>query len=320
MINIAIIGLGHIGKIHLATIKANKHYLLKAICDKDIYKYDSLVESSVKKFKDYKILLEEKDLNTIIIATPNNTHFEIAKDAIQNGLNIILEKPATDNLVRLKEIESLSIKKKVKVYYSFHASSSLETNAFSNYYLEKKKSFGELTSFNSFFYDPYLTNNNLKQNAKGLGNCWLDSGINALSVIDRFIPVSSLELIETRTTFINGSTKVIQSLSNTYAIKNQKGRIYGSGTIETAWDQNINKKITYLFFGKNNKVIILDHSKQEVLENAGKGFKIIYSFSGDRLLNHYIQILNDFYELIYNNKPMNYDISYRLHSALFWNM
>lgn len=320
MIDIAIIGLGHIGKIHLDSINSSKFFLLKAICDVNISKYESLVESSVKKFKDYKILLQEKDINTIIIATPNNTHFKIAKDAIQNGFNIILEKPATDNLVRLREIESLSIKKKVKVYYSFHASVSLETNAFLNLYLKEKKSFGELTSFNSFFYDPYLANNKLRPNAKGLENCWLDSGINALSVIDRFIPASSLELIETRKTFLNGSSEVIQSLSNTYAIKNQKGVIYGSGTIETAWDQNINQKITYLFFGKNNKVIILDHSKQSVLENNGKGSKIIYSFSGDRLLNHYNQILNDFYELINNNKPMNYDISYRVHSALFKNI
>ena len=97
--------------------------------------------------------------------------------------------------------------------------------------------------------------------------------------------------------------------------KNQ-GVIYGSGTIETAWDQNINPR-SLSFFGKNNTVIILDHSKQSVLENNGKGFKIIYSFSGDRLLNHYNQI---FYELINNNKAMNYDISYRVHSALFKNI
>ena len=86
MIEIAIIGLGHIGKIHLESINSSNFFLLKAICDVNISKYESLVETSVKKFKDYKVLLQEKDINTIIIATPNNTHFKIAKDAIQKYL------------------------------------------------------------------------------------------------------------------------------------------------------------------------------------------------------------------------------------------
>ena len=44
-------------------------------------------------FKDYKSLLELKEIDAVVIATPNHTHVRIALDAISEGKHIFCEKP-----------------------------------------------------------------------------------------------------------------------------------------------------------------------------------------------------------------------------------
>jgi predicted dehydrogenase len=49
----------------------------------------------------------------ISIATPNHTHFEIAKAAIEGGFNVICDKPLTFSLKQAEELASLVEKRKV---------------------------------------------------------------------------------------------------------------------------------------------------------------------------------------------------------------
>ena len=92
MIKIAIIGLGHIGQIHLAAINSIKEYRLIGICDKKVYEYQNMVSKSVRTFTDYFEMLNKLEIDVVVIATPNDTHFNIACDVIKMGLNVILEK------------------------------------------------------------------------------------------------------------------------------------------------------------------------------------------------------------------------------------
>jgi predicted dehydrogenase len=57
----------------------------------------------VKLFQDYRALLET-DVEAVVIATPINSHFEIARDAMVAGKHVLVEKPLTssvDDAVRL---------------------------------------------------------------------------------------------------------------------------------------------------------------------------------------------------------------------------
>ena len=79
----------------------------------------SIGVSADRCYKDYKTLLaiEAKrtdGIEAVSIATPNNTHFEISKAALEAGLHVICEKPLCFSVAEAKALVELSeVKKKV---------------------------------------------------------------------------------------------------------------------------------------------------------------------------------------------------------------
>lgn len=52
-------------------------------------------------------LLNDKEIELIIVNTPNNTHFELAKQALQAGKHVLVEKPVAVNTTEVKELYDL---------------------------------------------------------------------------------------------------------------------------------------------------------------------------------------------------------------------
>ncbi len=77
-------------------------------------KVDAGVKVSItkpKKFNDYRKLLEEKDIDAVIIGTPDHWHTLIAIHAMEAGKDIYLEKPMANTIG-----ECLLIEKAAKKY------------------------------------------------------------------------------------------------------------------------------------------------------------------------------------------------------------
>lgn len=115
MINVGIIGSGFIVPVFIEATKAVKGYRYIAISSP--HSVDRLRELKEKYNMnyyslDYEDLLKDKNIDTVYIGTPNSTHYEIAKKALQNNKNVILEKPFTVNSKETKELIELAKKKK----------------------------------------------------------------------------------------------------------------------------------------------------------------------------------------------------------------
>ena len=65
--------------------------------------FDTLVEKEIQKTK-------EERMEVISILTPNFLHFPMAKKLIENGFNVICEKPMTTSYDEAKELQSLQKK------------------------------------------------------------------------------------------------------------------------------------------------------------------------------------------------------------------
>src|SRR5690606_22145377 len=98
------------------------------IAELDQFEFVAVVERSKKEAQKYypdiisydsvEDMLNNHEIELIIINTPNNTHFEISKQALKAGKHILVEKPFVATSKEAKELFELgkSLNKKVLVY------------------------------------------------------------------------------------------------------------------------------------------------------------------------------------------------------------
>ncbi|MGB7436985.1 MAG: Gfo/Idh/MocA family oxidoreductase [Candidatus Acidiferrum sp.] len=104
-LNFAVIGLNGRGYAHLASLKANKGTArISHACDVDgdiLAKFSEAVkqemgEPAVQE-KDFRRILELKDVDAITIATPDHWHAPMAIEGLQAGKHVYVEKPCSHN-------------------------------------------------------------------------------------------------------------------------------------------------------------------------------------------------------------------------------
>ena len=117
----ALIGCGRIATNHV-TAAVNNNLEIVAVCDivpekmEAILKKHGLVDDkSIKRYTDYKKMIEENELELVSIATESGKHASIALDVIDAGINVIIEKPMAMNIADAEEIIKRAAEKNVKV-------------------------------------------------------------------------------------------------------------------------------------------------------------------------------------------------------------
>jgi len=112
MINIGLIGFGYWGPNVAKNLFNNPKYNLDTICDYDngrIEKAKNIYIEQVKYESDYRVLLEDKNIEAIAIAVETSGHYKIAKEALLAGKHIYVEKPFTATLEEAKELNDLAL-------------------------------------------------------------------------------------------------------------------------------------------------------------------------------------------------------------------
>ena len=102
--NYALIGCGRIATNHIKAVVNNKLNLV-AVCDILPQAMENLLakhglekDASIKRYTDYKKMLEENDITLVSIATESGIHAEIALYCIDRGIHVIIEKPMAMNM------------------------------------------------------------------------------------------------------------------------------------------------------------------------------------------------------------------------------
>jgi predicted dehydrogenase len=104
-LNFAVIGLNGRAYAHLSSLKANRRAArISHICDVDsniLKKFADAVQREMgepaKEEKDFRKILELKDVDAITIATPDHWHTPMAIAALQAGKHVYVEKPCSHN-------------------------------------------------------------------------------------------------------------------------------------------------------------------------------------------------------------------------------
>jgi len=111
---IAVLGAGHLGRIHLRLIKEIAEYDLVGFYDPNDHLAKELSEEfSIKAFNSIDELIAATDV--VDVVTPTLSHFECAKKALLNHKHVFIEKPVTNTIEEAKELIELAEKTDVKV-------------------------------------------------------------------------------------------------------------------------------------------------------------------------------------------------------------
>ena len=186
MRKVIIIGIGIAGTVHAKALEEVPDVTIVAGID---------TSSRTLTFRNNKIpvytsmfdLLSESDLypDIVVIATPTPTHAQVCGEAGEyfRQASIIVEKPAADKLEDAQQIVcSIGGKQPVAVAYHMAFSPVVEWGMEET--ARRADKLGPPVAIESWAADPYQSD--LAAMQARFGNSWIDSGINALSVIERF--------------------------------------------------------------------------------------------------------------------------------------
>jgi len=114
-INLGIIGVGNRGTSLLRTFmaigQADSKSRVVAVCDVYEKRKQEAQERSKADFAtlDYRELLNRKDIDAVIIATPDHWHARMAIEAMKRGKDVYLEKPMTHTIEEARQVWETSV-------------------------------------------------------------------------------------------------------------------------------------------------------------------------------------------------------------------
>jgi predicted dehydrogenase len=183
---VVIVGIGAAGAVHAKALEDVLGVVVVAGVDSS---------SRVLEFRGNKVpvypslfdMMSEGAIHpdTIVVATPTSTHAQVCSEVSEyfRQASIIVEKPAADTMESAQHLVC-GIGGKQSLTVAYHMAFSPEVEWGMRESVERAPELGVPVSIEAWGADPYQSD--LAAARARFGNSWIDSGINALSVIDRF--------------------------------------------------------------------------------------------------------------------------------------
>ena len=105
---IGLIGLGAIGSMHFNNVRNGKvpNCEIAAVCDEK--GVDEKKFPSCKAYVKVEDILADRSVETLIVATPSFNHYTLAKQCLESGKNVLVEKPAALTSLEAADISAIA--------------------------------------------------------------------------------------------------------------------------------------------------------------------------------------------------------------------
>lgn len=225
-LNIGIVGYGFMGRTHSnAFLQAGRFFdlpcqpVLKAVCARNVERAKSFSDNwgyeSIET--DWRKLVDRKDIDLIDIASPNDTHAEIAIAAAQAGKIVMCEKPlgrnSSEALAMVEAVESAKVAN--MVWYNYRRVPAVVL-------LKKlidEGRFGRIFHYRAKFLQDWTISQDLPQGGEGLWR--LDVSVAGSGVTGDLLAHN----IDTAM-WLNGPIKEVTAMTETF-IKERKHNLTG---------------------------------------------------------------------------------------------
>lgn len=117
VLKVAIVGCGKIADSHVSQIQRIGGCEIVGVCDREPLMAKQLYERFPIKafFSDLRVMLSEARPDVVHIATPPEGHFEVARQCLEQGCHVYIEKPFTVNAEEAQHLIDLAEEKNLKL-------------------------------------------------------------------------------------------------------------------------------------------------------------------------------------------------------------
>jgi predicted dehydrogenase len=189
---VLLVGLGAIGDTHARALEATPSADVVAGVDVDKSRVLTFRGADRPVYRSLREASQACQPELVVIATPTGTHAAVSEQTARcfPTARLLVEKPAAATLADARRILS-GIGGRQPVEVAYHTSFAPEVGWGQRALEARRSELGDLVSAEMFFADPYY--DDFERAAGTLGDSWLDSGINALSVLARFATIVKRE-------------------------------------------------------------------------------------------------------------------------------
>jgi predicted dehydrogenase len=116
--NIGVLGIGYWGPNLIRNFLINKSVKSVTACDinNSRLNYAKQKFPEINVLNDFDTFMKKKDFDIIAISTPVDTHYKLAKKALEKGSNIWVEKPFTSSSEQAMELIEIAEKNNLKIF------------------------------------------------------------------------------------------------------------------------------------------------------------------------------------------------------------
>ncbi len=111
-LNVALIGVGGIGEQAINNLRGKPEVNIVAFCDVDDERASKFYKEFpyIPRFRDYRVMLDkmDKQIDGVIISTPDHMHYPIAAWAIAKGKHVFCQKPLARTMWECREMRRLA--------------------------------------------------------------------------------------------------------------------------------------------------------------------------------------------------------------------
>ncbi len=113
-LNIGVVGVAGRGGSNLRGVAAVKESHIGALCDVDLKNLTAAGKQypDAKRFRDFRRMLDQKDLDAVVCSTPDHTHAIVGVSALKSGRHLYCEKPLAHTVTEVRALTEAAAKHK----------------------------------------------------------------------------------------------------------------------------------------------------------------------------------------------------------------
>lgn len=171
-------GFGGMAGWHYELIQDIEDLEVAGIFDIKQERMDFAKDKGIKTYPTLEEMLGDKEIDVILIATPNDVHKEIAIQAMRAGKNVVCEKPVTMNSLDLQEM--IAVSEETGMFFTVHQNRRWDEDFLTVKEILKEGKLGELFRIESRVHGSRGIPGDWRQEVEHGGGMVLDWGVHLL--------------------------------------------------------------------------------------------------------------------------------------------